>query len=650
MASYEDWNRIEEDEEEELEDASHYEGKKDVILFCIDCSPSMLELYEDPKYEDLQTCHLYTALEAAMNIEKRKVMVGPNDAVGIMLFNTTRRNESNGQSAEIKKGNFVYQPIETINAPSVQEVMRLLEAAREDPNYLRESFPPMTEGRVPMGDVFTSCNWVIRDGAPKTATKRVFLVTDEDDPHPGAAKDRLITTARTTLIDLVQAGVTVEPFFISTEEKSFDPSRFYSSVLLPTNVVDEDDASGNVLPESISIARVDDLLEQMRIREVPKRAQFSVPFQLAKDFTIGVKGYGLITEQKRGAYKYFAELGGRMEVANSRTVYVDEDTQVEADKARVQYGMELGATAESAEDEDEGGYGLRVAPANSRVFYTADELRSFRTLGLDPIIKLLGFKNRSSLVFEDNVKHSLFIYPDEMTYSGSKRTFTALLRTMINKKRIGLVLTITRRNASPQFCALLPQEEKVDEGGWHEPAGFHLIPLPFADDIRAAPVEESVRASDELKDEARKFIDKLTVKNKNGGYNPDAHPNPALGYHNAQLEASAFREEFDPAAFEDMTIPKYDQMHKRAGTLMKAWKEALLKDESANMTIITTGSKRKADVSVDEAEIRSKYEVGKLEKLRVDQLKEFLKGKSQSVSGKKAELIDRVSEWLDKHP
>lgn len=35
----------------------------------------------------------------------------------------------------------------------------------------------------------------------------------------------------------------------------------------------------------------------------------------------------------------------------------------------------------------------------------------------------------------------------------------------------------------------------MDEGGWHEPAGFHLIPLPFADDIRAAPVEESARGT-----------------------------------------------------------------------------------------------------------------------------------------------------------
>ena len=37
------------------------------------------------------------------------------------------------------------------------------------------------------------------------------------------------------------------------------------------------------------------------------------------------------------------------------------------------------------------------------------------------------------------------------------------------------------------------QEEKIEEGGWNEPAGFHLIPLPFADDIRAAPIEEAYR-------------------------------------------------------------------------------------------------------------------------------------------------------------
>jgi len=70
------------------------------------------------------------------------------------------------------------------------------------------------------------------------------------------------------------------------------------SVLLPNNLMDEDDideSDPSVLPESISISRIEDLLAQMRFHEVPKRAQFSIPFELADGFIIGIKGYVLIS-------------------------------------------------------------------------------------------------------------------------------------------------------------------------------------------------------------------------------------------------------------------------------------------------------------------------------------------------------------------
>lgn len=90
-------------------------------------------------------------------------------------------------------------------------------------------------------------------------------------------------------------------------------------------------------------------------------------------------------------------------------------------------------------------------------------------------IKLLGFKDASELAIEDNIKHSTFIYPDEQVqpvlltieilecsstmqaYSGSKRTFNALLKTLIKKNKIGLVRVLLRSNASPLICALVPQ-------------------------------------------------------------------------------------------------------------------------------------------------------------------------------------------------
>jgi hypothetical protein len=61
-----------------------------VILFAIDCSPSMLELYDDPENEGTQTSHLLVALDAAVQIQKKKAIVGPNDSVGIIMFNTVR--------------------------------------------------------------------------------------------------------------------------------------------------------------------------------------------------------------------------------------------------------------------------------------------------------------------------------------------------------------------------------------------------------------------------------------------------------------------------------------------------------------------------------------------------------------------------------
>ncbi|KAL5485891.1 KU70 [Sanghuangporus weigelae] len=644
MAPYEDWNKIDDDEDEELQDASFFEGKRDIILFAIDSSESMQDLRDDPKREGAKTSHLLTALEAVMQIQKRKVVVGPNDAVGILLFNTSRKNESTERGAtEYKSGTFVYQPVGQVDAPKIQNLVQLIHEARDNHKWLRYEFPPM-EKQVPLGDVFTSCNWALRDGAPKSGIKRVFLITDEDDPHPGAKNAQLVTSAQTTLLDLTQAGVCVEPFFISTDEKPFAPAKFYSAVLGPS-LDEEGEEDDGLLSDTISVSRIDDLLAQMRFREMPKRALFSVPFELGEGFVIGVKGYGLVTEQKKGNYKYFMDVGDRLEVVEPKTLYVDENEQREVDKSKVVFGMQLGPPAEDDEDAE---YGVRAVPKRSKVFFTAEEVKNFRTLGLSPGIKLLGFKDEAELAIEDNVRHSIFIYPDEQAYSGSKRTFTALLKTLKKKKKIGLVRVLLRSNSSPVFCALCPQAEKEDEIGYTEPAGFHLIVYPFADDLRAAPIEEGVRAPSDAVEAAKQWIAKLQIKN--GGYPPDANPNPALAFHYAQLEASAFREEYNPDTFEDPTLPKLDMIHKRAGSLIKEWKEVVQNNEHANTVFIQkAGTKRKADTSVLEAEIRSKYESGQLTKLKVDQLKEFLKAKSQPVSGKKGDLMDRVANYLDTH-
>ena len=125
-----------------------------------------------------------------------------------------------------------------------------------------------------------------------------------------------------------------------------------------------------------------------------------------------------------------------------------QERQVVADKSEMLFGTALGDSAIKG-NEDEGvgpdELGTRMvehgecvsvngclqlsASQSYKPFYTADEVRAFRSLGLEtgmiqafataPTsdvfqgIQLLGFKNYSELLFEDNVKHSAFIYPDE---------------------------------------------------------------------------------------------------------------------------------------------------------------------------------------------------------------------------------------------
>lgn len=38
--------------------------------------------------------------------------------------------------------------------------------------------------------------------------------------------------------------------------------------------------------------------------------------------------------------------------------------------------------------------------------------------------------------------------------------------------------------------------------------------------------------------------------------------NAALAFHHEQLQATAFREEYDPDTFEDLTLPKYEAFRK----------------------------------------------------------------------------------------
>ena len=90
--------------------------------------------------------------------------------------------------------------------------------------------------------------------------------------------------------------------------------------------------------------------------------------------------YGLVTEQKKGSYKYFMDTGDSLEVVEPKTLYVDEvslpcrtralahtrtqNEEREVDKTKIVYGMQLGAPPEDDEDAE---FGIRAVSRRSKV-------------------------------------------------------------------------------------------------------------------------------------------------------------------------------------------------------------------------------------------------------------------------------------------
>jgi ATP-dependent DNA helicase 2 subunit 1 len=103
--------------------------------------------------------------------------------------------------------------------------------------------------------------------------------------------------------------------------KPFDVTKHYTEILSRGN-----DDAGDELVTTIPtvIDGFTRFLDEMSIREAPKRSQFSVKLMLGDGLAIGVKGYALIVEQKRPNPKIFMDVDGELKEVTSKTAYFVE--------------------------------------------------------------------------------------------------------------------------------------------------------------------------------------------------------------------------------------------------------------------------------------------------------------------------------------
>ncbi|EAW12849.1 putative DSB repair complex subunit Ku70 [Aspergillus clavatus NRRL 1] len=639
-------------EEEEEIDETGYKTVKDAVLFAIEISDSMItpRPLSDPKKKVVES-PATAALKCAYHLMQQRIISNPRDMIGVLLYGTQASKFYDED--ENSRGDLSYPHcylFTDLDVPSAREV-KDLRALAEDEGAAREVLVPSKE-RVSMANVLFCANQIFTSKAPNFLSRRLFIVTDNDNPHGDNKSQRSAATVRAK--DLYDLGVVIELFPISQPEHEFDSSKFYDDIIYkasPNDVeapayLQADSKASTTSRDGISL--LNGLLSSINSRSVPRRAHFSnMPLEIGPNFKISVTGY-LLFKRQEPARSCYVWLGGeKPEIVKGVTTQIADDTARTVEKSEIRKAYKFG---------------------NEQISFTPEEQKALRNFG-DPVIRIIGFKPLSALPFWANVKHPFFIYPSEEDYVGSTRVFSALHQKLLKDQKVGLVWFIPRKNAAPVLGALIAGEEKVDENDVQKfPPGMWIIPLPFADDVRQNPETSLNVAPEPLIDQMRTIIQQLQLPK--AMYEPQKYPNPSLQWHYRILQALALDEDL-PEKPEDKTVPKYRQIDKRAGDYVLSWADELEKQyattsaHAPQSTLVKRTAKDRAAETDDlpsrpakkvkaesgpegvDEDVRRLFEKGSLSKLTVATLKEFLTAHGRSAAGKKADLLERVEEFLE---
>ncbi|PRP84411.1 hypothetical protein PROFUN_08091 [Planoprotostelium fungivorum] len=585
------WDNIfaEEDEERAGEDteADKFYTTKDAIIFLIDSTPAMFVKNEAGEIP------FHNAIKCAMATLTDKIISSDSDLVGICLYGTKKKKNTNEF-----EGVYIFHDLDNPDAQVILDCESIIAGDKFDQTV------GSTHKNFTFSDALWTCSTIFSANRTKVGHRRIFLFTNEDDPNGNddACRERSSQRAR----DLSDLGIDIELFSMNKPEKKFDPSVFYQSII--TFDEDEDGAAINFDASD----KFEELKSRVRRKEFKKRPISSLPFSLAPDVEISVKIYSLISASKKTSFIWLDSRTN--ESVRSATKWVCEDTGTLLLDSQMRSGFHYGG---------------------ERIIFDKEDMQKIKVAGMVGL-KLLGFKDKSALKVWQNYKTSSFIYPDEHATKGSTVTFAALLDRMKSRDKIAVCRYSLRITTSPSFVALVPQEEIEDEEGVQvSPPGFHMVFLPWAEDIRDITGTEDFKTADEQQiAKAKKIVKCLRIK-----FDSRNFENPALQKHYAALQAIALeREKIEEIS--DYVTPDEEGMAK--------FDEAIEDFASSVFPEEKKTAKRKspedAKKSVDEVKIEELIDA---EKYTVAELKTLL-GKFDipfKSTHKKGDLVDLLKDY-----
>ena len=631
---------------------------KDCIIFLIDCSSSMFNIIQDTTLNQ-KTTPLSTLLKVTENFLKTKIISNQNDLFGIVLFNTEIKNNEmdfDGVNALFK--------IEAPNALNIKKIKMMAQNCDPEINKdkyqdeLNTIFKPFENNKINfLNNAIWYVHSILKNYEKKNYKRRIFLFTDNDDPITNPQdKNVLIQRAK----DMNDSDIIFELFPMNFNDKPFNLNNFYAHIIPANQDDDLDGGNENIFGIQQCNDRLRELTKRIRQKEMKKRTLGKCPFFLTNNTKIYMNIYSCIKKSNKGrVYNVDAKTN---KLLKSVTSLICKDT-----------GGEL-------YPEQVGTYQLY---GNKKIIFTKEEMNKIKFLE-EPGMKLMGFKSIERIKPYYNIRESYFIYPNELYSNGSSKLIDALIKQMLNKNKCAIVKFIAREGSVIKLCALIPQAEKYDEDYFQTPPGFNMIVLPWADDIRsnadimARNPKEMPLPNDNQNELAKKIIKKMNIS-----FDCRAFENYELQKFYATLQALALDEpNIEPV--EDTMQPNEEGLEKVLDGLDEEFRKAVFgnyggkpeevmekynkgnknksRSKGNNSKSSRSQSKKRKKKEVDD-EIRDAIEEenvfnddyikkmaknNKLEKLKVDELKNICRNRNINTKGlKKADIISKIKNYLE---
>lgn len=190
------------------------------MIFAIDISPSMLA---PPSEDPTADSPAMAALKCASHLMQQRIISNPKDMMGVLLYGTEQTNlNDEGSRSDRDKYPHCYMLTE-LDIPSAEDVQTLKKITEDEDEAKTLLVPTLDVFRI--SDLLFCANQKFNTQAPAFDSRRLFIITDNDNPHAGDKKAMGVSSTRAK--DLYDLGVIIELFPISQPDQSFDRTKFY---------------------------------------------------------------------------------------------------------------------------------------------------------------------------------------------------------------------------------------------------------------------------------------------------------------------------------------------------------------------------------------------------------------------------------------